>query len=53
MTSDKRDKNCKRCGKECFGTLCRECFVKNKGSRVSKWSNNLRKRKTYNYFVEE
>lgn len=29
------DKKCRNCGKDCFGTYCRECFLKNKSRRLS------------------
>jgi hypothetical protein len=39
-----RDKNCKLCGKDCYGTYCRECMKKGHYGRPSYWKRYRRKK---------
>ena len=46
ITEDKRrNKNCAKCGKLCFGTVCRKCFRKDKYKGRVSVLNSMRNRK--------
>lgn len=38
----KKDRVCTRCGKPCYGKVCRDCFCAEKGKNPSKMRGKLR-----------
>ena len=44
MPSKPKMRNCKLCGKECWGFTCWKCYSRRPYASVSRWRNKLRVR---------